>query len=177
MTPLPDREVLVAALVESDGLDGAASSEFARWVNAEPELSERLRNAEQISPLAGCSPLGARARTGVVPGAVLLGDAAGFVDPITGSGMAQALATADLLSKYVTQSGLREEVWMRKFERERRAMMRDTRIVTTAALWLANHPRVASGAYQTLRATPALFRHFVGVCGGARRLWGTQPAS
>jgi menaquinone-9 beta-reductase len=177
VTPLPDREVLVAALVESDALEGAASSEFVRWVNAEPELSERLRDAEQISPLAGCSPLGARAKTGVVPGAVLLGDAAGFVDPITGSGMAQALATAELLSKYVTQREVSEEVWMPKFERERCAMMRDTRIVTNAALWLASHPRMASGAYQTLRATPALFRHFVSVCGGARRLWGTQPAS
>jgi len=177
VTPLPDREVLVAALVESDALKGAASSEFARWVNAEPELSERLRDAEQISPLAGCSPLGARAKTGVVPGAVLLGDAAGFVDPITGSGMAQALATAELLSKYVTQYELPEEIWMRKFERERRAMMRDSRIVTNAALWLASHPRVASGAYQAMRAAPALFQHFVGVCGGARRLWGTQPAS
>jgi hypothetical protein len=76
----------------------------------------------------------------------------------------------------VTQRELPEEVWMQKFERERRAMMHDTRIVTNAALWLANHPRVASGAYQAMRAAPVLFRHFVGVCGGARRLWGTQTA-
>jgi hypothetical protein len=91
--------------------------------------------------------------------------------------MAQALATAELLSKYVTQREMPEEVWMQKFEGERRAMMRDTRIVTNAALWLASHPRVASGAYQTMRAAPALFRHFVSVCGGARRLWGVQLAS
>jgi flavin-dependent dehydrogenase len=177
VTPLPERELLVAALVESDGLAGPASSEFTRWVSDEPELSERLQGAEQISPLAGCSPLGARARSGVVPGAVLLGDAAGFVDPITGSGMAQALATAELLSNYVVQHELPEEVWMPKFEQERRAMMRDTRIVTNAALWLAGHPRAAAGAYQALRAMPALFRHFVGVCGGARRLWGAQSVS
>jgi menaquinone-9 beta-reductase len=177
VTPLPEREVLVAALVESDGLDGPASSEFTRWMNAEPELSERLRDAEQISPLAGCSPLGARAKTGAVPGAILLGDAAGFVDPITGSGMAHALATAELLSKYVAQLEIPEEIWMPRFESERRATMRDTRIVTNAALWLANHPSVAHGAYQAMRATPALFRHFVSVCGGTRSLWGTQAAS
>jgi menaquinone-9 beta-reductase len=177
VTPLPEREALVAALVESDGLDGPASSEFTRWVSAEPMLAERLHNAEQISPLAGCSPLGAHAKAGVVPGAVLLGDAAGFVDPITGSGMAQALATAELLSKYVAQRETPEEIWMPRFERERQAMMRDTRIVTNAALWLANHPSVARGAYQAMRGAPALFRHFVGVCGGARSLWGTQAAS
>jgi menaquinone-9 beta-reductase len=177
VTPLPDREVLVAALVESDGLDGPASSEFTRWVNSEPMLAERLHGAEQISPLAGCSPLGARAKTGAVPGAVLLGDAAGFVDPITGSGMAQALATAELLSKYVVQREIPEEVWMQRFEQERRAMMRDTRIVTNAALWLASHPNVARGAYQAMRGAPAVFRHFVSVCGGTRRLLGTQPSS
>lgn len=177
VTPLPEREVLVAALVEPNALDGAPSSEFTRWINAEPELSERLRGAEQITPLAGCSPLGARASKGAVPGAVLLGDAAGFVDPITGSGMAQALSTAELLATYVAQPALAEESWMPRFERERRAMMRDNRIVTNAALWLSRHPRMALGAFQAMRVTPALFSHFVGVCGGARTLWGTQTAS
>jgi menaquinone-9 beta-reductase len=177
VTPLPEREVLVAALVESDGLDGPAASEFDRWINAEPDLAARLCDADQISPLAGCSPLGARASKGVVPGAVLLGDAAGFVDPITGSGMAQALATAELLATYVTQRALAEEVWMPNFERERRAMMRDNRIVTNAALWLSRHPRLGQGAFQAMRATPALFSHFVGVCGGARTLWGAQTVS
>ena len=90
--------------------------------------------------------------------------------------MAQALATAELLSKYVVQHEVPEELWMREFEGERRAMLRDTRIVTNTALWLANHPRVAAGAYQAVRATPALFSHFVGICGGARRLWGVQAA-
>jgi len=55
--------------------------------------------------------------------------------------------------------------------------MRDTRIVTNAALWLASHPNVARGAYQAMRGAPAVFRHFVSVCGGTRRLLGTQPSS
>jgi 2-polyprenyl-6-methoxyphenol hydroxylase-like FAD-dependent oxidoreductase len=176
VTPLPDREVLVAALVEPDALNGPAESEFARWVNLEPELAERIADADQISALAGCSPLEARASRGTVPGAVLLGDAAGFVDPITGSGMAHALVTAELLSKYVTQKLIPEKIWMRKFEGERYAMTRDSRIVTHASLWLARHPGWAAAAFQSMRATPALFSHFVSVCGGARRLWSTQTA-
>jgi menaquinone-9 beta-reductase len=177
VTPLPEGEVLVAALVESGRLNGAAEREFTRWVNAEPELADRLRGAEQISPLAGCSPLGARASCGVVPGAVLLGDAAGCVDPITGSGMAQAIATAELLSTYVAQKQLSEEAWMWKFERERHAMLRGREIVTTAILWLARHPWTAAGAFQAMRATPYVFSHIVSICGGARELWGAQTAS
>jgi len=177
VTPLPDREVLIAALVESGGLNGDAEHEFARWVNAEPELADRLKGAEQISPLAGCSPLGARARCGVVPGAILLGDAAGSLDPITGSGMAQAIATAELLSAYVAQKDVSQEAWMWKFEWERRAMLRGREIATTAILWLATHPRLGVGAFQAMRATPMVFSHIVSVCGGARELWGAQTAS
>lgn len=177
VTPLPDREVLVAALVESGKLDGSAEKEFSRWVNAEPELSDRLKDAEQVSPLAGCSPLGARAIRGVVPGAILLGDAAGCLDPITGSGMAQAIASAELLSKYVAQNEVPQEAWMWKFERERRSLLRDREIVTAAILWLSRHPRLAAGAFQAMRATPMVFSHIVSVCGGARELCGAQTAA
>lgn len=172
VTKLPEGEVLVGALVESGKLEGSAESEFSRWVNAEPELAERLRGAEQISPLAGCTPLEARARHGVYPGAILLGDAAGFVDPITASGIAHAIVTAELLSKYVAQEQVPEEKWMWKFERERHAIMRDNKILTAAALWLAHHPRLATGAYQAMRATPRLFSHLVSASSGAGRLWG-----
>ena len=177
VTPLTDREVLVAALVEHEGLNGSAESEFARWVALESELAERLRSAEQISALAGCSPLEARVRCGVAPGVILLGDAAGFVDPITGSGMAQALASAEILCKYIAQDQVPQEEWMWKFERERRAMVRDVRMLTAGALWLARHPRVANAAYQSMRAVPRVFSHLVSASCGVRSLWGAQPAS
>ncbi len=177
VTPLPDREILVAALVESGRLEGPADREFAGWVAAEPELAERLKGAEQISAMAGCSPLEARARCGVAPGVVLLGDAAGFVDPITGSGMAQALVSAEMLSRYVIQKDVPQEEWMWAFERQRRAMMREVKILTAAALWMAGHPRIASGAYQAMRVVPQVFSHIVSVSCGARRMWGALPAS
>jgi 2-polyprenyl-6-methoxyphenol hydroxylase-like FAD-dependent oxidoreductase len=177
VTPLPEREVLVAALVEPGALNGPAEREFTCWLKAEPELSDRLEGAEQISALAGRSPLEARARSGVIPGAILLGDAAGFMDPITASGMAHALVTAELLSKYVAQERIPQDAWMWKFERERRAIMRDNEILTSASLWLTRHPRIAAGAFQALRVVPQLFSHLISVSGGTRRLWGALPAS
>jgi flavin-dependent dehydrogenase len=175
VTPLPEREVLVGALVEFGKLDGPAESVFTRWVNAEPELSARLHDAEQVSTFAGCAPLEARARCGVFPGAVLLGDAAGFTDPITASGIAHAIVTAELLSKYVARQWVPQEKWMWKFERERRAMIRDNRVLTAAALWLARHPRVAVEVYRAMRATPPLFSHLISASCGAGRLWGALP--
>lgn len=46
-------------------------------------LALRLKGAKQITKLTAISPLAGRARAGVAPGIVLLGDAAGFLDPIT----------------------------------------------------------------------------------------------
>ena len=174
VTPLPEGEVLVAALVEAGRLNGPAEKEFESWVNAEPELADRLNGAEKISPLAGCSPLGARATCGVVPGAVLLGDAAGCLDPITGSGMAQAIASAERLSAYIAQTEVPQEEWMWKFERERQVMLRGRDLVTASVLWLSKHPWLAAGAFQAMRATPAVFSHIVSVCGGTRRMWRPQ---
>jgi flavin-dependent dehydrogenase len=174
VTPLPDGEMLVAALVEAGRLNGPAEKEFESWVNAEPELADRMNGAEKISPLAGCSPLGARAKCGVAPGAVLLGDAAGCLDPITGSGMAQAIASAERLSTYIAQTAVPQEEWIWKFERERQEMLRGRDLVTASVLWLSKHPWLAAGAFQAMRATPAVFSHIVSVCGGTRQLWSPQ---
>lgn len=177
VTPLPGNELLVGALVERETFEGSAESEFARWWKAEPELAARLEGAEQISPLMGRSPLEARARCGVAPGIVLLGDAGGSVDPITGGGMAQALGSAELLTRYVARGLANSDAWLMEFERERNKMLRDYRMLTGALLWLAGHPRLASGTMRTLRSTPRLFNHLVGVSGGVRRLWSALPAA
>jgi flavin-dependent dehydrogenase len=176
ITPLPSNELLVGALVERGNFDGSADTEFAKWWKAEPELAARLEGAEQISPLVGRSPLAARARCGVAPGIVLLGDAGGSVDPITGGGMAQALGSAELLKQYLSSAVL-ADAWLMNFERERNAMLRDYRMLTGALLWLAGHPALASGTMRALRATPRLFNHLVGVSGGVRRLWSALPAA
>jgi 2-polyprenyl-6-methoxyphenol hydroxylase-like FAD-dependent oxidoreductase len=178
VTPLPAREVLVAALVEAGAMEGTAEQAYSRWLQAEPVLAERLEGAEQITPIAGRSPLTSRARSGVAPGLVLLGDAAGFVDPITGGGMAQALVSAELLARYAANRGLaKHEAWLDAFDRERSAMLRDYRILTNAMLWLASRPRLARNAFRAMTATPRLFSHLLGVSGGFRTFLGSSMSA
>ena len=171
LTPLPDGEVLVAALTESDALHVSAGRSLLRWIALHPALAERLRGAAPISEPLGRFPLTARARAGVAPGAVLLGDAAGFTDPITGGGMAQALLSAELLAPYlprVLADGDTEWLW--RFDRRRRAMLRDYRLLTSATLAAARHPRTARWTLAAMRANPKVMRHLVGVAAGLRRL-------
>ncbi|GIV96120.1 MAG: hypothetical protein KatS3mg057_0777 [Herpetosiphonaceae bacterium] len=172
VTPLPAGEILVAGLAEAQALTAGAEASFRRWLDEQPVLSQRLTGARRLTPLMGRAPLASTARAGVIPGAVLLGDAAGFIDPITGGGMTQALMTAELLTRYVPRVLEEGHVWLERFERERRALLRDYMLLTSLVLALAARPVLARLTLRLLRARPALFSHLIGVSGGIRRLTG-----
>ena len=172
VTPLPDGEVLVALLAEADAVQSPLEPQFDRWRAEPPPLRELLDGAEPISPLLA-TPLAAKARRGFAPGAVLLGDAAGFIDPITGGGMAQALVTSECLARFIIARGAEHaDAWLPAFDRERRALLRDYRLLTRGVLALARRPRLARAALATLAWTPPLFSHLVGVSAGTRSLRG-----
>jgi len=173
VTPLPDGEVLIAGLADSAAVLGQARTAYARWIDAQPILRARLEGAAALTDVEGRAPLASRARAGFVPGAVLLGDAAGFIDPVTGGGMAQALLAAELLAAHAPHMlapGPSGDAWLRRFDARRNALLRSYRALTHVVLWLAGSPRRARFALRTLRATPWLFRHLIGVAGGTRRL-------
>jgi len=170
VTPLPAGEILVAGLAERAGMVDGAEACLRRWVAEQPVLRERLTGAEPSSALLGMSPLGLRACAGVAPGIVLLGDAAGTLDPITGAGMAQALLTAELLARYIIRHGGSGDSWLPTYDRARRALLRDVQLLTQGVLRLAAHPWLARPALSLLKATPRLFSYLLAVATGVRPL-------
>jgi menaquinone-9 beta-reductase len=171
VTPLPDREVLVAALADVGALVQPIEKTFSCWRNSQPLLAARLEGARRVSTVQCISPLAARAQCGVAPGIVLLGDAAGFLDPITGGGMAQALMTAELLADRLRQVTTDRDDWIWDFERDRRALLRDYRLLTEALHWLSSHRTLGAGVLSLLSHFPSVLSHFVGVAGGVRQLF------
>jgi 2-polyprenyl-6-methoxyphenol hydroxylase-like FAD-dependent oxidoreductase len=170
VTPLPGGEVLVALLAEADAVRPPLEPMFDRWRHEPPALRELLDGAEPISDLQA-TPLAATARRGFAPGVVLLGDAAGFIDPITGGGMAQALVTSERLAQFIVSKGeAHADTWLPSFERERDALLRDYRLLTRGVLALARRPLLARAALAALSWTPPLFSHLVGVSAGTRSL-------
>lgn len=169
-TALPGGEVLVAALSDrlAAGVDLRAS--LHRWIAAEPRLRDRLAGAPLIGAVAGRYPLAVRARAGLVPGAVLLGDAAGSTDPVTGGGMAQALLAAELLADHVPSFLACGDAALRRFERRRRRLLRDQRLLTSAALALVARPRLARAVLGALAGSPALLSRLAGVASGTARI-------
>jgi flavin-dependent dehydrogenase len=179
VTPLPERELLVAGLAHEGAVSGPLEKVFEKWWRNEPELAARLESAERVTPLASISPLAGRARKGVAPGVVLLGDAAGFLDPITGGGMTQALMAAELLAERYSACARDEKKWLEEFDRERAAMLRDYRWLTAGVLWLSERPRLGEWLLAGLQWTPGFMSHLIGVSGGVRRLFrpGVHPSA
>jgi|HubBroStandDraft_6_1064221.scaffolds.fasta_scaffold49149_3 flavin-dependent dehydrogenase len=172
VTPLPDGEVLVAGLADAGALTQPIAKTFSQWWSSQPLLTARLEGARQVSSIQCIAPLAGKAKCGVAPGIILLGDAAEFIDPITGGGMTHALVTAELLAHRILLATTNPDDWIWDFERERRTMLRDYRLLTHALLWLASHPRFADKMFSLLSYSPALLSHFVGVAGGVRPLFG-----
>jgi flavin-dependent dehydrogenase len=88
VTPVSDRLVGIAFL---GGRDGTSYDELLEGF---PALVARLRGAEPATEVRGAGPLRQAASTPRAGRVLLVGDAAGYVDALTGEGVAVGLATA-----------------------------------------------------------------------------------
>jgi flavin-dependent dehydrogenase len=58
-----------------------------------------------LDHVAGASPLGVGARERAGPGWLLVGDAAGFLDPFTGEGLHRAIVSAEFATDVIVRAG------------------------------------------------------------------------
>ena len=79
-------------------LDGGsrqpARRRFEAAIAGIPAVAERLAGKRRLTPIRGASPIGHRVARAAGPGWMLIGDAAGFIDPFTGEGIYRALRSA-----------------------------------------------------------------------------------
>lgn len=87
VTPVGPQEVGIAILTTN-------RAPYPQHLAAFSELRRRLAGTEPTSPVRGAGPLHQRARRRVAGRVLLIGDAAGYVDAITGEGISLALAQA-----------------------------------------------------------------------------------
>jgi flavin-dependent dehydrogenase len=172
VTPLPDHEINVIALGEAGANREDTKTSLLQRCEAFPELAALLEGAKQVSTTIGASPLAGRAVAGVASGVVLLGDAAGFVDPVTGGGMTQALMAAELLAGYIAANELNDDEWLWSFERERQRMLRGYVLLTQAILRLSGKPHLTDVVLSLLGRWPALLSHGLAVSAGTKPLLG-----
>ena len=76
------------------GTPRSAEARFTEAIAALPAVAGRLARSRRIGPIRGAAPIGHRVTRTGGPGWLLVGDAAGFVDPFTGEGIHRALRGA-----------------------------------------------------------------------------------
>jgi flavin-dependent dehydrogenase len=127
VTPIGDRVVGVALLARR-------GEHFDEALGVAPGLAERLRGVEAASELRGAGPLRQRTRARVAGRVLLIGDASGYVDALTGEGLRIGFAQgrAAVAALVASTPDVYEAAW----ERE----TRDFRRLTGALVRLASSP-------------------------------------
>ncbi|MCB9690301.1 MAG: NAD(P)/FAD-dependent oxidoreductase [Alphaproteobacteria bacterium] len=174
LTPVGDRELNVAVLLEkqaSRDLRGDLEGGFARILSGVPAMAPWLDGAVPDGPVGLTGPLRQEAIDVVADGVVLVGDAAGFLDGITGEGMSLTLTSARLAAETLDGALERGDVSvaaLRSYATARARAAFDLTLLTEIVLagirnrWLAR--RVVGG----LARHPDVFGRVLGVSSGGR---------
>jgi flavin-dependent dehydrogenase len=117
---------------------------------AAPELASRLAGAEVASELRGAGPFRQRTRARVAGRTMLIGDASGYVDALTGEGIRIGLDQARAAVAAIVQGH------PEAYEREWHRATRDFRRLTGALVRLATSP-LRPSIVPLARAVPVLF--------------------
>jgi flavin-dependent dehydrogenase len=163
VTPAGERRVGVAFLWERDSRPGPAS--FEGFLQQFPELAARLADTKADSSLRGAGPLAQGARSRTANRFALVGDAAGYLDAITGEGVSLAFSGARALGQ-VLPSALEQGATRQALASYDRACAREFRryaLVCRTVLALSRRPRAHRPVLRFLGRNPHIFDRLVGL--------------
>jgi menaquinone-9 beta-reductase len=141
-----------------------------------PVLVERLRNAAVSDATLAVGPLQRNAIRPVAEGVLLIGDAAGYLDALTGEGISLALAQALALEDTVVpvmlnQADMPSRDGLSAYEEAYRAIVRPYYQMTPFVLWLSQHPILSEQVIKLLGRQPILFQSLLTANMGLIPLW------
>ncbi len=158
VTPIAPDEICVAAISRDPKLrlDSA--------LRTFPELYTRLGNAPPVSAEMGALSLSRTLRRVQIRNVVLVGDASGSVDAITGEGMCLAFKQALALARAVAAGDLRI------YQRQQRELMKRPQRMASLILSLERNGQFQRRALAGLAETPEVFKSLLAIHVGASSL-------
>lgn len=144
VTPVADDLVGVAILTTAQG-------SFESHLEAFPALKRRLAGAVPANSVMGAGPLRQRVRGRVAGRVLLVGDAAGYVDALTGEGIAVALRASAELVRCVQadRPAAYDTAWRR--------VSWECRFLTGSLLWARNRSLLAPRIVPAAARLPKVF--------------------
>ncbi|HTU75067.1 MAG TPA: NAD(P)/FAD-dependent oxidoreductase [Trebonia sp.] len=149
VTPVANDQVGIAVL--GAGAGGGLDARLAQF----PELVERLAGASPMSATRGAGPLRQDVRRRVAGRVLLVGDAAGYLDALTGEGIGAAVAQASVLARCLAadRPGDYERAWRR--------VTRKGWMLTSGLLWSRQQPLLSQRLVPAAARLPWLFAKIV----------------
>jgi flavin-dependent dehydrogenase len=145
VTPVSRDEVCVALISSNSKL------RLAEALKNFPQLSTRLEGADYGSSERGAITITRRLRRIYRGNAVLIGDASGGVDAITGEGLCLTFRQAALLGKCLAEGNLA------RYQKRHHALSRRPALMARMMLFLARHHRLRKRTIQVFQETPKAF--------------------
>ena len=175
IAPCGDGLTLVALLLEESAMrffKGTLSSRYHAFLRSAAGFSDRTVNSEPVGPVFLVGPLGFSVEPCHRPGLLLIGDSAGFLDPITAEGMTLAMKTAQAVAPLIKRAfavGDFGEALGRRYVEERLKVMGDVVQFTQLLLNLVRYKFVADRAIRRLSHDEPLFQKLLGIAAGSRQ--------
>lgn len=162
---------LVAPPSAASGIAGRARD----WIQETlvthfPDVAQRLGGAHLETDLRAVGCFGHRCKPAVSDGVILVGDAATFIDPITGEGIFFALRGAQFAAEAAgkaLRAGDVSRKALRPYCRARRELARRY-ILCDLVQWIARSPGLMHHAVRQLRRFPGAAERLLTILGGER---------
>lgn len=129
----------------------SARSSFDEQLQSFPELRERLGLRPTPGVTRGAGPLRQQSRSRRAGRVLLVGDASGYVDALTGEGISLGLAHARVAVDSIASGNLEH------YEREWRRVTRRYALLTRGLLWATRPPWARRAIVPAARAVPTAF--------------------
>ena len=156
VTPVGPETVGVAVLSCETPVD------FDRLLRRFPPLRTRLEDAPEVSSDRGAGPFGHRPSGVVRDNLILVGDASGSLDPITGEGLSIALAQAQALIRSLERGRIEE------YAKAHRRIWRLPRLLTGLLLIAEQHRWLRRTVVRLFVGFPSVFSILVNVAAFGR---------
>ncbi|HYM50642.1 MAG TPA: FAD-dependent oxidoreductase [Candidatus Limnocylindrales bacterium] len=167
--PVGPHERLVSILCHRSRMRAFGGNLAREYRSIVDDLVPGLAGAELTGEVRAIGPFNYRARTVARDRVYLVGDAAGFVDPISAEGLAAGLTQARAVI-----AALRDPHPERAYRRAHRRLTRDPRRVSALLVSLASTPARAARGIRGIDRRPALMAALLGINFG---YWGFDRIS
>jgi flavin-dependent dehydrogenase len=144
-----------AGRLRSLGAEGVAAA-VLRAVPAAPDDPVDWQSPERCDPIEGAAPLGHRVTRRHGPGWLLVGDAAGFLDPFTGEGLHRALVSARLAAAAIDRHLAGDPDGLASYDRAMTARFRSKDVLSLIVQGLLGRRKLFDLATRRLAGRPAV---------------------